>query len=431
MRAPAPGGRTTDAAPTGTGTDMAKTKDPAGRQCRKTWWGRGPMEFEQEIEHLKAPDGGALIPWLLMVIGPGTDVVKGEVPVPWLAASGLAVFCVLYVSTIRSAFGERRTGPLPFRLLCALGAVALSLSLGYGGNFMLLFVLVSLCAGCVTRSRRQLGATLTLLSATAGCVSGMHHGGFWSTASLSYGTFLSGLVVSVIITLFHAVDQLKSTRQELARSAVAEERLRFSRDLHDLLGHTLSVVVVKAEAARRLAPRDLEAALTQVGDIESVGRQALTEIREAVTGYREGSLSTELDRARSALAASDIEVVLQESGPPLPPQTEALLGWVVREGVTNVVRHSGATLTRIELHSADGQAHLTITDNGHGPAAAPSPASSASGGTATLRSARTGTGLRGLTERLAAAGGSLTSGAAATGGFRVAAVLPVGEDTAA
>lgn len=406
---------------------MARTAakdDPAGEQCRRAWWKRGPMEFDQEIEHLKAPDGGALIPWLLMVLGPGTDVVKSEVQAPWLAASGLIVFCVLYVSTIKAAFSARlRTGRLPYVLLGALAAVTLSLSIGYGGNFMLLFVLVSLCAGSVSRSRRGLGLLLMPLSAAAGTVSGLHHEGFWSTASLSYGTFLSGLVVSVIITLFHAVDQLKRTRQELARNAVAEERLRFSRDLHDLLGHTLSVVVVKAEAARRLAPRNLDAALTQVGDIESVGRQALTEIREAVTGYREGSLSTELDRARSALAASDIEVVLQESGPPLPPQTEALLGWVVREGVTNVVRHSGATRTRIELRSGDGQAHLTITDNGRGPAA-PLP----SGATATLRSTRTGTGLRGLTERLAAAGGSLTSGPAPAGGFRVAAVLPVGED---
>jgi two-component system sensor histidine kinase DesK len=181
--------------------------------------------------------------------------------------------------------------------------------------------------------------------------------------------------------------------------------------------------VVKAEAARRLAGRDMDAALGQVADIEAVGRQALTEIREAVTGYREGSLATELDRARSALAASDIEAVLQESGPPLPPQTEALLGWVVREGVTNVVRHSGATLARIELHAADGQARLTITDDGRGP----TPPPAAPGTTATLP--RTGTGLRGLTERLAAAGGSLTTGPAPSGGFRVTAVLPLGEDT--
>ncbi|WP_416976099.1 histidine kinase, partial [Streptomyces sp. 4F14] len=112
---------------------------------------------------------------------------------------------------------------------------------------------------------------------------------------------------AAILGLSDAVRELRAAREELATRAVAEERLRFSRDLHDLLGHTLSVIVVKSEAARRLAHRDLDAALSQIGDIEAVGRQALTEIREAVTGYRRGSLSTELDHAVSALRAADVE----------------------------------------------------------------------------------------------------------------------------
>ncbi|MBY8877835.1 sensor histidine kinase [Streptomyces sp. PLK6-54] len=392
--------------------------------ARRAWW-RKDRTFEEEIEHLKGPDGGALVPWLLMAIGPGTDILKGQVGHPWVAGAGLAVFCVLYVATIRTAFHDRwRTGLVPARLLAALAAVTLALAIGFGGNFLLLFVLVSLGVGSVARSRRHLGLMLMPLSASAGVIASLHHDGFWGTASLAYGTFLSGLVVSVIITLFHAVAQLKATRQELARSAVAQERLRFSRDLHDLLGHTLSVIVVKAEAARRLAPRDMDAALVQVADIEGVGRQALTEIREAVTGYREGSLSTELDRARSALTAADIEVVVKESGPPLPPHTEALLGWVVREGVTNVVRHSGATQAGIELATSGGRARLVISDNG-----SPARRAAAAGGTAVQT--RVGTGLRGLTERLAAAGGSLEYGPEASGGFRVTAALPVEEEAPA
>ncbi|MEE4543713.1 sensor histidine kinase [Streptomyces sp. V4-01] len=391
---------------------MSSEKDA----CDRSWWRRGPADFDEEIERLKGPDGGALIPWLLMAVGPASDIVQGEVAHPWPAAAGLALFCVLYVATVRAAFSKKRgAGALPFRLLCVLAVTTLALAVGYGGNFMLLFVLVSLCVGSVSRSRQHLGLMLTPLSAAAGTIASLHHEGFWATASLAYGTFLSGLVVSVIITLFHAVAQLKATRQELARSAVAQERMRFSRDLHDLLGHTMSVIVVKSEAARRLAPRDLDAALAQVADIESVGRQALTEIREAVTGYREGSLSTELDRARSALTASDIDVVVQESGPPLSPQAEALLGWVVREGVTNVVRHSGATRAVIELSTGGGRAHLAITDNGGGPAAV------------AAVEGRAGTGLRGLTERLAAAGGSLASGPAPAGGFHVTATLPFDE----
>ncbi|MFJ2630946.1 sensor histidine kinase [Streptomyces sp. NPDC087422] len=411
----------TDRPAGGAGHPAESTDKPCGR----AWWRRGtPHDFAREIEHIKSPDGNALYPWLLMVIGPGTDIAQGQVPAPWLAGCGLALFCLLYVFTVRSAFHERwRGGPVPYRLLGALAVCTATLAIAYGGNFLLLYTLVSLSVGAVASTRRGLGLMLTPLSATAGVTASTHGQGFWGTAGLAYGTFLSGLVVSVIITLSYAVAQLRETRQELARSAVAQERMRFSRDLHDLLGHTLSVVVVKSEAARRIAPRDIDAALAQVADIEAVGRQALTEIREAVTGYREGSLSTELDRARSVLTASDIEVVVQESGPPLPPQTEALLGWVVREGVTNVVRHSGATLTRIELATGRGRAHLTISDNGRGSCPPPS------GQDGDIRT-RTGTGLRGLTERLAAAGGSLTSGPAADGGFRLTAALPVEEDAA-
>jgi two-component system, NarL family, sensor histidine kinase DesK len=200
---------------------------------------------------------------------------------------------------------------------------------------------------------------------------------------------------------------------------VAEERLRFSRDLHDLLGHTLSVVVIKAEAVRRLGERDLQAALRQAADIEAVGRQALAEIREAVTGYREGSLASELDGARSALRAVGIEPLVKEAGPPLPPQAEGLLGWVVREGVTNVVRHSQATRCEIEL-SVDGErASLRITNDGRAGGPSPGPVPPSPPGTTPP-----GSGLRGLAERLTTAGGHLTAGPTANG-FRIEATLPL------
>lgn len=143
------------------------------------------------------------------------------------------------------------------------------------------------------------------------------------------------MVTATVLSLFDTIQELNTTRQELARSAVEKERLRFSRDLHDLLGHTLSVVVVKAEAVRRLAPRDLDAALAQATDIEAVGRQALTEIREAVSGYREGSLTTELDSARSALEAAGIEPVVRQAGPPLPHRpAPCWAGWSARASPT-------------------------------------------------------------------------------------------------
>lgn len=246
------------------------------------------------------------------------------------------------------------------------------------------------------------------LSALAGAIAVYRDG--WGALGIFYGTFLSGMVTAAILALSETVGELRETRQELARAAVEQERLRFSRDLHDLLGHTLSVIVVKSEAARRIAPRDMDAALAQVADIESVGRQALTEIREAVTGYREASLAGELDRARGTLTAAGIEPVVQQSGPPLPPRTAALLGWVVRESVTNVIRHSAAATCEIEVRGAAGRARLVITDDGDGVGSTPP-----------------GSGLTGLAERLAAAGGTLHSGPAPGGGFRVTAELPVEE----
>jgi len=144
-----------------------------------------------------------------------------------------------------------------------------------------------------------------------------------------------------------------------------------------------------------------------------VGRQALTEIREAVTGYREGSLATDLDRARSALSAAGVDPVVRQSGPLLGPPTEVLLGWVVREGVTNVLRHSGATRCEITVDGTPGHVRLTITDNGTGTPSRPTTEGIG------------GTGLKGLTERLAAAGGSLDAGPTPRTGFRVTAELPV------
>lgn len=330
---------------------------------------------------------------------------------PWLGGLGLLAFNSLYIGVVFTALNPRAAaGKAPRLYLLALAAVTYALAIGYGGSWLVFFPLLSLAVGIVVRGRRM-GPVLVALAVSAGIVSGLRSGDIWDGVSIGYGSLISGLVTAAMLTLFDAVTQLRATRQELARNAVAEERLRFSRDLHDLLGHTLSVVVVKAEAARRLAPRDLDAALAQVADIEAVGRQALTEIREAVTGYREGSLSTELDRARSALTAAGIEAVVKESGPPLPSQTEVLLGWVVREGVTNVVRHSGATTCVIELAGADGRIRLRITDDGRG--------------------VGSGSGLKGLTERLAAAGGSLGTGPAPRGGFRVVAELPVEEEQAA
>ncbi|AOP46133.1 histidine kinase [Streptomyces lydicus] len=428
-----------------------------------------PCASKGRVRDRKGPGKYAFLPWLLMGMGALSNVVQGKTDHPWLGGLGLLAFNSLYISVVWSSFNPRlRDSRRPLVALGLLTAVTFAIALGFGGSWFLFFPLLSLASGTVRALRgKKLALWLIALSGAAGYLNGWRHGDPGGSFGIGYGTFLSGMVTATVLSLFDTIQELDATRQELARSAVEKERLRFSRDLHDLLGHTLSVVVVKAEAVRRLAPRDLDAALAQAADIEAVGRQALTEIREAVTGYREGSLTTELDRARSVLEAAGIEPVVRQAGPPLPPQAGALLGWVVREGVTNTVRHSGATRCEIDVHADDERVRLTITDDGRGPVSSGAdpaagsglawlrdhvpgrggaaadreepdggnggptdPAADGAGGTADTAAGRAGpvggTGLKGLTERLAAAGGTLRAGADGRRGFRVTAELPVG-----
>ncbi|MET7813920.1 sensor histidine kinase [Streptomyces sp. NPDC005395] len=388
-----------------------------GVSCRLDAWQLGRQSEAadragERTERAGPPASGfTLLPWLLMGLGSLANIFQGRTSNPWVGGAGLLVFNSLYIYVaFRSFDKETRESPSTRLALAAMALVTCGLALAYGGSWLLFFPLLGLAAGAALRGR-WLGRWGWSLAVGAGVVAGVREG--WDGLNIAYATFLSTMVTAAILSLSDAVRQLRAAREELATRAVAEERLRFSRDLHDLLGHTLSVIVVKSEAARRLAPRDLDAALTQITDIESVGRQALTEVREAVTGYREGSLGTELDRARSALDAADVEAVVRRYGPPLPPQTEALLGWVVREAVTNVVRHSGASRCEIAVSGGADRVRLTVTDDGTGVAG---------------QTQGPGTGLTGLTERLATAGGSLTAGVEPRGGFSVTAELPVREE---
>ena len=393
------------------------------------------------------PTGFSLLPWLLMGMGAFSNLFQGQTPNPWIGGLGLLTFNSLYIYVVFRAFHTVTREARSTRVaLMVMGLLTCALALGYGGNWLLFFPLLGLATGAVVRGP-WLGRYALGLTALATVVAVLRGG--WDAIGVSYGTFLSTMVTAAILSLSEAVRQLRAAREELARRAVEEERLRFSRDLHDLLGHTLSVIVVKSEAARRLAPRDLDAALSQVTDIEAVGRQALTEIREAVTGYREGSLATELDRASSALTAAGIEPVVRRSGAPLAPGAEALLGWVVREAVTNAVRHSGARRCEIAVDGSSSaeRIRLTVTDDGggghgdggdggghgdggggdgggDGDGGGGDGGGGGGGGGEDTTSSAGGTGLKGLTERLAAAGGSLRAGPSPRGGFTVTAELP-------
>src|SRR4029077_2617443 len=132
---------------------------------------------------------------------------------------------------------------------------------------------------------------------------------------------------------------LLSAQQENASLAVENERTRFARDLHDILGHSLTVITVKAELANRLLDVDHERARAELADLERLSRDALADVRRAVDGYRELTLPGELSRARTALSAAEIAADLPNSTDDVPTDRRELFAWTVREGITNVIRH--------------------------------------------------------------------------------------------
>jgi two-component system sensor histidine kinase DesK len=219
----------------------------------------------------------------------------------------------------------------------------------------------------------------------------------------SYGLsiVLGGLAVFGIRRAMLRSIELTAARKDFAELAVREERNRFARDLHDILGHSLTVITVKAELAGRLIEANPERAATEVADVEQLARAALADVRAAVAGYRELSLAGELVSARAALQAAGIKADLPTVLDEVPEENRELFAWVVREGVTNVVRHSGAKRCTIRVDARQ----IEVLDDGKGPA----PGGGASGH-----------GLVGLRERANQADGSVTVGTAPDGGFRLA-----------
>ncbi len=225
------------------------------------------------------------------------------------------------------------------------------------------------------------------------------------------GEFINAAIVGVATIaarlLLEANRQLSLAREQVARLAVSEERLRFARDLHDLLGHSLSVIALKSELARRLIKPAPGLAAHEVSDIEKVARQALREVREAVAGYRQPTLAAEIAGAREAMTVAGIELEVEDEHERLPPAVEALLAWTVREGATNVLRHSGARRSSIRIKTEDDHATAEIVDDGRGGAATP------------------GSGLMGLRERVEALGGSLSAEPLPHAGFQIRVDVPL------
>ena len=229
-----------------------------------------------------------------------------------------------------------------------------------------------------------------------------------------------GLVLLSSTELRRTNAQLVAAREELATLAVQEERNRIARDLHDILGHSLSIIALKSELARRVLATDPERAAGEIADVERVARDALGSVRETVSGYRQPTLAIELAGARSALAAAGIEGRVEPPPDGLPPGVDAMLAWAVREGVTNIVRHSGAERAEITVERGAGSAAVAVVDDGArraDDAAAPGRASAGVG--------PAGSGLAGLRERVARVGGSVEAAPLPGRGFRLFVSVPL------
>ena len=361
------------------------------------------------------PRGGRLLGplfGLVFLIYPVRAVLTSD-PSPArasVAIAGAALFAGVFLwlmwmqEPLWSASAEHSEVRKRRATIAFLVLLALALNLALGSEWRVLFFHLNVAAGIMLLTRDAYVAIAGLAATTLalGFVSGM--------AWLALPTSAIGLWATAFVRQVAAVSELRSAREELARLAVSEERLRFARDLHDLLGHSLSLITLKSELAGRLLPTEPERAAIEVHDIEGVARQALREVRQAVAGYRRPTLDEELAGASEMLEAAGISCRIENQAGVLPKAVDAVLAWAVREGTTNVIRHSSAKHCRIVLARNDEETYAEITDDGQG-------YQKDSG-------KNSGSGLSGLAERVATFDGRVETGALPDGGFRLRVVLP-------
>ncbi|MEU8161144.1 sensor histidine kinase [Micromonospora parva] len=299
-------------------------------------------------------------------------------PEPWrriLGVSTLVVFSVGYVLLFQWARKLRQSlRPIPagraragLALLLAVGLASLP---GTGGDWLATLVYVAAAAVFLLPQWEAL-AVVALCAVTPVLASWLVPG--WEAEhGIVFAVLLASFAMFGVSQLAQRNSELRAAQQEIGRLAVAEERARTARDLHDILGHSLTVVAIKAELAGRLLDVDRERAAAEIAEVEALARAALADVRQTVGAYREVSLAAEVAGARSALAAAGIAADVPTEVPDLPREWDRLFGWAVREGVTNVVRHSGARCCVIRVHpdrveiSDDGRGPSTPDASGHG-----------------------------------------------------------------
>ncbi|ONI78631.1 hypothetical protein ALI144C_27855 [Actinosynnema sp. ALI-1.44] len=369
----------------------------------------------------------------------GVDVTDDQVRVWWNRRKWTR-YIAMYVAIIASAVFYFRGGPPVWEAVVVMAAALVLTVLGMRTTFetpILLLrrlpfwpsyvLLLVLCVGLPVFAGMEWTSSSVWASAATGWI-----GGRWMFARLAaIGAVLAGIatiqgmewvliawlvLVGLMVGFFSSqarqqfelFTELRDSRRERARLAVAEERDRIARDLHDLVGHSLSVIAVKTELARRLVSIDTAKAEQELADIDTVVRRALAEVRQAVTNYRQPTLAGELASARRAAASAGIDCRVESPDSwSLPTPVDGALAWTVREGVTNVLRHSQAKRCTITLSVEDSCAVVEIVDDGVGPG-----------------DDSRGNGLVGLAERAQALGGIMDSGPREDNGFYIRVRVP-------
>jgi two-component system, NarL family, sensor histidine kinase DesK len=336
-----------------------------------------------------------LIPWVIVAA-----TSDHSVPVRVLLVADVLLYAACYVHGLQLAMVRcgRRFG---LALVAAMAVLWLVLVVGLDGGPASLYTVSYTVVAIIALLPPPRG----VIVAVAVCALGT--GTVWlQTGEFDLGGVITMAAIVVAMTgmfgLIRANSELRDAREELATLAVTAERERIARDLHDVLGHSLTTITVKAGLARRLLESgDSERAADEVADMERLGRQALAEVRSTVSANRVASLAREVAGAREALRAAEIEADLPVAVDDVPAERQQAFAYVVREGVTNAIRHSGAGRCSVRLTPTS----VEVVDDGVG-----SPANTSAGN-----------GISGLTERMAAIGGWVDAGPLPDGGYRLRA----------
>jgi two-component system, NarL family, sensor histidine kinase DesK len=354
------------------------------------------------------------------VTWPGIGVLRFEDRPLWQVLGTVGILAVagtqaaaLYAAATPGLSGRMRRRGVAAFLVAALASVPLVAPVAAGApegwdTWAWLGAAVVASAPLLMRAAPA-AVTAVLTTATAAAIGAVTGGSPATFALITAGMGLSLLAIHGLpVVLWHLVLEARDGREARARLAITQERLRFARDVHDLLGHHLSVIALKAELAQRLATVDADRAGREAGEVRELAASALAEMRQVVHGYRAVDLAAQLDAVARVLGSSGVRCTVTGDPGPLPDPVATGLAATVREAGTNVLRHSRARWCTIELVRSADEVRLTVANDGAG-AAGPDAHSS---------------GLAGLSDRLAASGGRLRT-AVADGVFTLDAVVPL------